>query len=69
MLSLRKLLSAGADLLAEFAALEEQPAAGALGRDHTRAGEQRLEEHRPENGIRNHELRGHTGNIDASREI
>ena len=49
--------------------LEEQAAARALGRDHARAGEQRLDQRRPENGVRNHELRGHTGDIDTSREI
>ena len=57
------------DRLAELAALEQQPAACAFGRDHARAGEQGLEQGGPENGIRNDELRGHTGDIDTSREI
>ena len=69
MLILRRLISAAADGLAELVALEEQAATRALGRDHTRAGKECLEQRRPENGIRNHELRGHTCDIDATREI
>jgi hypothetical protein len=57
------------DRLTELVPLEEEAATRAFRRDYARAGEQRLEERRPEDGIRNHELRGHTGDIDTSREI
>ena len=53
---LTRLAVAAADRLAELAPLEEQAAACALGRDHARAGEQRLEQHDPENGVPDHEL-------------
>ena len=58
-----------ADRLAELTPFEEPAAACALARNHARAGEQRLEQHHPEDGVRNHELRGHTGDIDTTREI
>ena len=59
---------AGADDAAELATLEDEPAAGALGRDHLGLCEQGLEERGPEDGVGGEELRVHTCAIDALAE-
>ena len=51
---------AAADRLAELLPLEEQAAAGAIGGDHTRAHQERLEQDDPENGVPDQKLHGHT---------
>ena len=49
-----------ADRLAELLPLEEEPATGAIGGDHARAHQQRLEQDDPENGVPDQKLLGHT---------